>query len=148
MSDPPSNLNSFCTFRIGNLYWGIKVSRVQEVIRNQSMTSVPLAPNTVAGLMNLRGQIVTAIDLATLLGLAHEDKTGSKMNVVVRSSDGPVSLLVDEIGDVVEVGEEFFEQAPETVQGPHRDFIEGAMKLNNRLLLLLDTQRVLSLQAA
>lgn len=148
MLDPPPNLNSFCTFRIGNLYWGIKVSRVQEVIRNQAMTSVPLAPNTVAGLMNLRGQIVTAIDLATQLGLPNEEEAAPKMNVVVRSADGPVSLLVDEIGDVVEVGQEYFEQAPETVQGPHREFIEGAMKLNNRLLLLLDTRRVLSLEAA
>ena len=140
--------NSYCTFRVGSLSWGIKVSRVQEVIRSQPMTCVPLAPNTIAGLLNLRGQIVTAIDLAKQLGLPNSDDQTPKMNVVIRSSDGPVSLLVDEIGDVVEVDHDFFERSPETVQGPHREFIEGAMKLDDRLLLLLDTQRVLSLEAA
>lgn len=148
MSEIHSNRNSYCTFRIGDLTWGIQVSRVQEVIRSQPMTSVPLAPNTVAGLMNLRGQIVTAIDLAKKLGLPEVADQKPKMNVVVRSADGPVSLLVDEIGDVVEVEQEFFEQSPETVQESHREFIEGAMKLKDKLLLLLDTKRVLSIEAA
>ena len=92
--------------------------QVQEVIRYQAMTRVPLAPTVVSGLINLRGQIVTAIDLRRRLGLAGPADEGlHPMNVVVRTDDGAVSLLVDEIGDVVEVTDDAFEPPPETLAG-------------------------------
>lgn len=143
MSDLNSVRDSFCTFRLGSLNLGVEVSNVQEVIRYQPTTRVPLTSTSVHGLMNLRGQIVTAINLRSRLGLPASEIDTPLMNVVVRSTDGPVSLLVDEIGDVVEVDRERFEPPPETLQGPHREFIRGAMKLDDNLLLLLDTSSVL-----
>ncbi len=131
----------FCTFFIKGLLFGVEVETVQEVIRHQEMTGVPLAPAVVAGLINLRGQIVTAIDLRRRLGVCDRLDGELPMNVVVRTGDGAVSLLVDEIGDVVEVEGNNFESTPDTLAGTSRELIRGVYKLKNELLLVLDTQR-------
>lgn len=136
-----SRQNQFCTFYLDSLFFGVEVEKVQEVIRYQQMTRVPLASNVIRGLINLRGQIVTAIDLRRRLELSERPADQRPMNVVVRTDDGPMSLLVDEIGDVLEVGEESFEQPPETLRGVARELIRGAYKLSDRLLLTLDTAR-------
>lgn len=135
----------FSTFVVDRHLFGIEVTRVQEVIRFQEMTPVPLAPREISGLINLRGQIVTAMDLRRRLGLA--DRAGDRlpMNVVVGVDDGAVSLLVDEIGDVIEVDEERFEEPPETLQGGVRELIRGAYKLEGELLLELNTDRVIDI---
>jgi len=137
----------FCTFTLEKLFFGVEVERVQEVVRYQAMTRVPLAPAVVRGLINLRGQIVTAVDLRRRLGLPDAEADRLPMNVVVRHGDGAVSLLVDEIGDVLEVDEGAFELPPDTLQGPERELIRGAYKLKDRLLLPLDVERVLELDA-
>jgi purine-binding chemotaxis protein CheW len=129
------------TFVLDQLYFGVEVLKVQEVIRYQELTRIPLAPPVVEGLINLRGQIVTAIDLRRRLGLGDRVDGELPMNVVVRTADGVVSLLVDEIGDVVEVAEAQFEMAPDTLAGPTRDLVRGVYKLKDRLLLLLDEER-------
>lgn len=110
---------------------------MQEVIRHQTMTRVPLSPAAVAGLINLRGQIVTAIDLRRRLGLKDRPPGTLPMNVVVRAEEGAVSLLVDEIGDVVEVSENAFEAPPDTLHGEARRLVEGVYKLPERLLHVL-----------
>jgi purine-binding chemotaxis protein CheW len=140
----PSQL---CTFFLGDYLFGVDVQNVQEVIRYQAMTHVPLAPSTVRGLINLRGQIVTAIDMRVRLGMREPGRT-DPMNVVVRTTDGVVSLLVDEIGDVIEVDDKTFERAPDTLTGPFRELVPGVYKLNGRLLLLLDVERVTTDDAA
>src|SRR5262245_66079306 len=104
------------------------------------MTRVPLAPPVVRGLINLRGQIVTAIDLRRRLELSDRPADQVPLNVVVHTDDGAVSLLVDEIGDVLEVSEKRFERPPETLKGPARELIRGAYKLSGRLLLLRAAQ--------
>jgi len=131
--------NQYCTFFLDDLFFGVEVQTVQEVIRSQEMTRVPLAPGVVRGLINLRGQIVTAIDLRRRLGLPDRPAERLPMNVVVRHDEGAVSLLVDEIGDVQEVREETFEKPPETLSGEARTLIQGAFKLDERLLLVLNT---------
>lgn len=131
----------FATFYLDRLLFGVEVKQVQEVIRFQEMTRVPLAPAVVRGLINLRGQIVTAVDLRRRLGLPELEPDRLPMNVVVRTSDGAVSLLVDEIGDVVEVTSDAFECPPETVTGAARDLIRGVYKMSDGLLRVLDTQR-------
>jgi purine-binding chemotaxis protein CheW len=136
----------FCTFHLGSLYLGLEVLRVQEVIRAQDMTRVPLAPRAVAGLVNLRGQIVTAIDLRRRLGLPDRTAGAEVMNVVIRTDDGAVSLLVDEIGDVCEVDADAFEAPPETLAGSARGLIRGVYKLQERLLLVLDDTRAVTLE--
>ena len=133
--------SQFCTFYLNELLFGIELRRVQEVLRYVGMTPVPLAPPVVSGLINLRGQIVTAIDLRRRLDLKPRPTGAQPMNVVVRSEDGSVSLLVDEIGDVVEVQEESFEQPPETLHGKLRTVILGVHKLDHRLMHVLDTER-------
>jgi purine-binding chemotaxis protein CheW len=131
----------FCTFYLDNLLFGVELTHVQEVIRYLEMTRVPLAPGVVSGLINLRGQIVTAIDLRSRLEIAPRGAGALPMNVVVRSEDGAVSLLVDEIGDVVEVDESTFEPPPETLRGLVRTVILGVHKLNDRLMHVLDTEK-------
>ena len=137
----------FSTFYLAGHYFGIDVLAVQEILRPQEMTKVPLAPSVVEGLINLRGQIVTAIDLRRRLDLSERRADQQPLNVVVQTEDGAISLLVDEIGDVVEVSETLFERPPETLRGTARDLIRGAYKVKDRLLLILDTERTVNLPA-
>ena len=141
-----ANQQQFCTFSIQGLMFGVEVETVQEVIRHLEMTGVPLAPAVVTGLINLRGQIVTAMDLRRRLGVPDRLDGELPMNVVVRTGDGAVSLLVDEIGDVVEVEEKDFEEAPETLASTSRELIRGVYKLKNGLMLVLDTQRAVNIR--
>ncbi len=133
-----------CTFYLDKQMYGVDVQSVQEVIRYQEMTEIPLAPDSVVGLINLRGQIVTAIDLRRRLGLPCRADTELPMNVVVQSDDGAISLLVDQIGDVQEIDIDNFESPPETLQGASRRMIRGAYKMKDRLLLILDTERAMN----
>lgn len=134
----------YCTFTLDGLYFGVEVHKVQEVIRHQVMTPVPLAPDVIGGLINLRGQIVTAVDLRRRLKLRPRPEGQLPMNVVMRTDDEAVSLLVDEIGEVVDVDDATFEAPPETLDGVARELITGAYKLAGRLLLVLDTERAVA----
>src|ERR1035438_9074153 len=133
----------FCTFLLDGHLFGVPVPQVQEVIRFHPMTPVPLAPPAVEGLINLRGQIVLAIDLRRRLSLAGRSAGDLPVNVVVRTTDGAVSLLVDEIGDVIEVEQSSFEASPETLRGAVRSMILGVHKLLHQL----DTERACQVHA-
>ncbi len=135
----------YCTFYVHGIHLGIEVLKVQEVLRYQTMTRVPLASDVVSGLINLRGQIVTAIDLRKRLSMPPRSPDKNPMNVVVRSDDGAVSLLVDEIGDVMETTAERFERPPQTLTGPRRELFRGVYKFQDSLLLVLDTDRTLDM---
>jgi purine-binding chemotaxis protein CheW len=135
----------FCTFFLDSLFIGVEVQRVQEVLRAQPMTRVPLAPPVVNGLINLRGQIVTAIDLRRRLELRERAADRDPMNVVVRTDEGAISLLVDDIGDVIKVQGDTFEPPPETLTGITRHLIRGIHKLDRQLLLVLDVDRTVDL---
>ena len=143
MSDP----QQFCTFIVDDLFFGVDVLRVQEVIKYQDMTQVPLAPNVIQGLINLRGQIVTAIDLRQRLGLPERTDDQEPMNVVIRTDEGTVSLLVDEIGDVLELFEDTLEPPPPTIKGVAKELVMGVHKLDSQLLLVLDIDRAISVAA-
>ena len=142
-----SETTQLCTFYVQGLFFGVDVMQVQEVIRYQQMTRVPLAAPEVRGLINLRGQIVTALDLRLRMGLKERASDALPMNVVIRSNDEAVSLLVDEIGEVVEVAEDTFERPPETLESISRDLIRGVYKMNGRLLLALDIERAIGVGA-
>jgi len=128
----------YATFWLGEALHGIEVERVREVLRQQDITRVPLAPATVAGLINLRGQVVTTIDLRERLDLRHDDEDDQPMLVVVLVAGESIALLVDRIGGVVDVDDEQFEPPPDTLIGPARDLVRGAYKLEAQLLLALD----------
>jgi len=134
----------FCTFFLKDQFFGVPVQQVQEVIRFQEMTRVPLVPPVIRGLINLRGQIVMAIDLRRRFGMPERPESELPMNVVVRTDDGAVSFLVDEIGDVLEAEEDSFESPPDTLQGPGRDLVQGVYKLEDHLMLVLDAQRAVT----
>lgn len=138
----------YCTFHLGELFLGLEVRFVQEVLRHQRMTRVPLASSVVQGLINLRGQIVTAIDLRRRVGLPGLPADRLPMNVVVRDGDGIVSLLVDDIGDVLNVDEARIEAPPSTLRGDARRLIRGVYKLDRRLLLLLDLEQAVCTETA
>ncbi len=138
--------NQFSTFYLDGHFFGIDVLEVQEVFRYQEMTKVQLAPPVVRGLINLRGQIITAIDLRRRLEMPDREEGVLPMNVVVRTDDAAVSLLVDEIGDVLEASPDDFEPPPDTIRGVTRDLVRGVYKLEGKLLLILDTQKTIDLQ--
>ncbi|HSN54780.1 MAG TPA: chemotaxis protein CheW [Candidatus Sulfomarinibacteraceae bacterium] len=128
----------FCTLTVGNLLLGIQVDRVQEVLRDTAITPVPLAHPAIRGLINLRGQIVTAIDLRRRLGLPEAPADASFMTVVLGVGNEALALVVDGVGDVVQVPADSFEAPPDTLRGDARRMIAGAHKLERRLLLVLN----------
>jgi purine-binding chemotaxis protein CheW len=138
----------YSTFFVDGFFFGVEVLQVQEVLRYQEMTRVPLAPEVIEGLINLRGQIVTAVDMRRRLKLRPRPEGSMPMSMVVRSADGAVSLLVDEIGDVLEVEEESFEKPPDNLEGAARELIRGVYKLKDRLLLVLDTEKTVEVATA
>lgn len=139
-----SDERQFCTMRLGNHLFGVDVMRIQEVISYQSMTQVPLSHGVVRGLINLRGQIVTAIDLRRRLEMDDRAEGELPMNVVAQTPGGAVSLLVDTIGDVVEVDEEIFEPPPETLSGVAKQLVRGVYKFEGQLLLELDVDKAIA----
>lgn len=145
--------HQFCTFFLNDIFFGIDVRDVQEVIRYQEMTSVPLAPLDVCGLINLRGQIVTTIDLRRRLGMSASPVLSTSLleeqlpyNIIVRTDAEVVSLLVDDIGDILELPIDNFEPPPTTLKGRLRQVLQGAYKLKDGFLLILDIQKVLNVK--
>jgi len=128
----------FCTFYVGDLLLGIEVAQIQEVLRKTPVTPVPKTPPAIGGLINLRGQIVTAIDLRTLFGTDVDAATDSPTMLILDSGAELTSLLVDTVGEVVAVEQADYEEPPDTLRGESRRMIRGAYKLRDRLLLLLD----------
>ena len=134
-------MDQYCTFELGRLQLGLPARTVQEVLRAQPVTKVPLTPPWVSGLMNMRGQIVLVIDLRCRFGLPRAPDGVRPVNVLVRSKAGLISLLVDKVGDVLNVDPEAFEPVPETLAAESRNLLRGALQLSNRLLLELDAER-------
>jgi purine-binding chemotaxis protein CheW len=133
--------NQYCTFWADGLYFGVAVVDVQEVLRYQEMSAAPRAPESVFGLLNLRGQIVTAIDLRHRLGLTPRAEEDLPMNVVLRSRDEVVSLLVDDIGDVIDTSGIGVEPVPPTLPAAVRSVLRGVIPLQGSILLVLDADR-------
>lgn len=135
----------YCTLRVGDLFLGIDVEQIQEVLRDTAITPVPLADPAIRGLINLRGQIVTAIDLRRRLGLADADPSAPTSTMVLGTAEEPLALVVDSVGDVVDVDGESFEPPPDTLKGEARRMIDGAHKLERELLLILNLSAVMNI---
>jgi purine-binding chemotaxis protein CheW len=127
-----------CTFNLGDTLFGVDVPVIQEVLRAQAMTRVPLAPTVVRGLINLRGQILTAIDLRERLGMQPAPADVAGMNLVVRLPDETVSFVVDDVGEVLDLDPNQFEEKPPTLSKALSEVTAGVYKLKDRLLLLLN----------
>lgn len=134
------NNRQYATFYLEGHYLGVEVENVQEVFTAKEMTPVPLSSPMIAGLINLRGQIIITIDLRRRLGFQDRPPEDEVMSIVVRTMDGPVNLLVDRIGDVIEVRPDLFEPPPQTLEAQLGEAIEGVYKLEGQLLLALSTE--------
>jgi purine-binding chemotaxis protein CheW len=134
----------FCTFRVDNLTVGVDVTRVQEVLRTSLVTPVPLSEACIAGLLNLRGQIVTVVDVRTRLGFGAPASTGHAVHVVVKSRGDVLSLVVDSEGDVVDIDEDALDNLTEVVDDAISTYVVGTSKVDDYLLHVLDPDRVLS----
>src|ERR1017187_10137611 len=144
-SELAQSSGQFSTFFVADLFFGVDVLHGQEVLRFQHMTRVPQAPEVIEGLINLRGQIVTAIDMRRRLRLPPRGGDQTPMNMVVRTEDGAVSLLVDEMGDGLDVEAATYERPPENLDPAARELIRGVYKLKDRLLLVLDAELTVDL---
>lgn len=134
------------TFMIDGATYGVPVMHVQETLGHQSHTHVPLAPKGVAGLVNLRGQVVLTVDLRPLLRLEPLPDGSEPMMVVVEVDGEAVALLVDTVGEVLEVDDAQFEPVPETLDPAVRDLVVGVYKLERTLLLALDIRAAATLK--
>jgi purine-binding chemotaxis protein CheW len=136
----------FCTFYLNHLLFGVESQKIQEVVTYRELRPVPLASPVVTGLMNLRGQVVVALELRRRLELPDRPPEMKPVCLVVRTAGGTVCLLADEVGDVVEVEEQTFEPSPETLSPRLRSVILGVHKLEHQLLHVLDTDQACEVQ--
>ncbi len=134
----------FVTFTLDDRLYGVRVESVQEVLRGLPRTRIPLAPPTLAGLINLRGQVLSAVDLREQLGMPAYAAEAAQMLVVIRVAGESVALVVDSIGAVVDVEDDQFEPPPDNLNDPSRDLLLGAYKLADHLLLALDVDRAVA----
>jgi len=141
-SNRGGSLKQFTTFYLGPYQFGIDVMRVQEVTDKLSMTQIPRSPAAVQGLINLRGQIATAIGLRELFGLDYKETDKPKMTVICKVDGVLLSLLVDSIGDVIEISDDSFEGTPETLRGPVRDFMNGVYKTKENIFSVIDLDKL------
>jgi purine-binding chemotaxis protein CheW len=141
-SDTKTEIKQFSTFYIDGRLYGIDVMKVQEVTKPLQVTLMRTAPPFIKGLINLRGQIATAIGLRELFGLKLED-SNAKMTVVCKVEDVLLSLLVDSIGDVMDVQDQFYEPTPHTISGPIRSFMQGVYKTDEGILSVVNLDSIL-----
>ncbi|HEY6904613.1 MAG TPA: chemotaxis protein CheW [Candidatus Acidoferrales bacterium] len=133
----------FCSFIVNDLLLGADVRRVQEVVRDLEITSVPSAPWAVRGLVNLRGQVIEAIDIRRCFGIADSAPVQTPFHLIFRTPGGPVSLLVDDMGSVIEIASDSPSVATQTLKGRMREIVSAVYRLSNRLLLVVDMDRLL-----
>ena len=143
-----SHARQFCTFYLDHLLFGVESQKIQEVVGYRDLRPVPLVPVAVSGLMNLRGQVVLALELRRQLELSDRPATLTPVCLVVRVAEGEVCLLADEVGNVVEVEDGTFEPSPETLGPRLRSMILGVHKLEHRLMHVLDTDKACEVAAA
>jgi purine-binding chemotaxis protein CheW len=143
MTPSTEDSRQYATFRVADLFLGVEVLKVQELIRRQEMSPVPLAPRAIEGLINLRGQIVIAIDTRRSLGLPPaEGEEDSRVNIAIRSGDSVISLLVDEVCDVIDLPLSARAPVPENMPYEQRQMIECVFRTKDELMLVLDTANV------
>ena len=138
------NKNDYVTIWLDGQMCGIPVLQVHDVLSRQVITQIPQSPAAVAGVLNLRGQIVTAIDLRKRLKLADREEGSEEMNVVVEYQNQPQSLIIDKVGDVLSLSEEAFEKNPVTLEVSWQNVSTGIFRLEEELLVILDIEKLLS----
>lgn len=142
-ADTASTDLEFSTFYVGGALCGINILRIQEINKHFEITRVPQAYDYIEGILNLRGRIVTIIDLGKKLGLAPVSKDKDNRNIIVNSEDEHIGLLVDSISDVVLARKDDIEPAPSNIGGVKGKYFRGVLKTENKLIGILDIDEVL-----
>jgi purine-binding chemotaxis protein CheW len=127
-----------CTFYVGGCHLGLDVLTVQEILPYSEPTPVPLTQEVLAGLINLRGEVVPALSLRRRLGVDAEGGGAERFHLILRHEGGVASLLVDEIGEVLIIEDSAFEAPPSHLQGALRRLMDSVAKLEDHLLMVLD----------
>jgi purine-binding chemotaxis protein CheW len=133
----------YATFHIGDLFFGIPAIQVVELSRNLDVTFVPKGPPSVSGLMNLRGQLVPAINMNIRLGIEKQKTHGDGVSIILSSPGGQVALIVDSVGEILSLNSNLFEPPPNKLTELAREVLFGVYKLPDRLLLLLDPMKII-----
>ena len=131
-------------FELANEVYGVDIGRVQEIIRMTSITRLPRAPEFVEGVINLRGKVIPVVDLNKRFGLAQGERTKASRIVVVDVSDHTIGMVVDAVSEVLRVPVNAIEPPSPVVTTIESDYIRGIAKVENRLIILLDLDKVLS----
>lgn len=139
-----SSIVQYVSFWVDEQLLGVPVMSIQEVLNGQQIARTPRASREIAGLLNLRGQIVTAVDLRFRLGLPQGPDHTECMNVVIRHNGEPYSLLVDEVGDVIDVDQNQIGPVPRTLDAHWRSVTSGVVQLPSGLFVILNATEVLS----
>jgi len=137
----------FVTIKLDGQSLGIPVLAVHDVLNAQQITKIPLAPEWVSGVLNLRGRIVTAVDLRQRLGLPPLEDDKKSMSVVVEHGEEPYSLQIDSVGEVLSLDDQLFERNPVTLDQRWRDVSRGIYRLEDELLPILDVDRLLAFES-
>ncbi len=146
VQDTNQNLVELSTFLVGDALCGMDILKIQEINKLIDMTSVPQAPSYVLGILNLRGQIITSIDLSQKLGLGKTDLSLDPRNIIVNSKSEHIGLLVKKISDVVQADKNKFEPPPSNMGGIQGEFFTGVYKTEDKLIGILDVEKVLRLE--
>lgn len=135
-----------CTFWVNGYLFGIDVLKVREIVEFQKSTPVPLSNEIIDGLINLRGEIVTSLDLRKRFPIGNRKETQEPMSIVVITDESPISLIVDEVGDVIDTDFSRMENTPDTLQPQVKNLISGVYKLDRQLMLILDVGSAVNLE--
>lgn len=141
---PDVGAGQYATFYVADALLGVPLQQIEEINRHVAVTPVPHAPTHVRGVINLRGEVVTVVDLRGILGLGKTDINGQTRTVIVSSSGEHVGLLVDRVGDVVDAGGGDLLPAPANVSGADGRFFRGVQRLESELMVVLDIDELLS----
>ena len=132
-------------FRVAGAEYAIDIMRITEIIRPQKVTKVPRSPKVVEGIINLRGKVIPVVDMRRRFGLGHEEGEARKARVIIVSIAGRlVGVSVDEVEDVIYLGPDQIEEAPDTVRGAGSEYISGVGKHGDSLIIILDTAKLLT----
>ena len=138
-------LQEFVTFEVHDQLFGVSVHRVQDILFPQSIAWVPLAPPEVRGSINLRGRIVTVIDMRKRLSLPPREQATRDMGVTVEHQHDLFTLLIDKVGDVISLPDDRYEPNPSTLNARWREVADGVYRLDGRLMVVLNVERLLDL---
>ncbi len=138
----------FVTFTIAGQLFGIPVLQIQDVLSSYHITPIPLAPPEITGSLNLRGRVVTAIDVRLRLGLPPRPSDTESMSIVAENEGELYSLMVDAVGEVLALPQSAFERNLPTLDAKFRAFSEGIYRLDDQLLVVLDVNRLLDYERA